>query len=116
MILDAFGTHFWHHSGIKIASKNQSKNHSDFGSILEGFWLPIEVHFGPILAPNIDQKSRSNFERKKDWMEEGVGGKGGAREDPISKEVKNIELELRLIDYDNVFYTPKQHLGGAAAD
>ena len=45
-----------------------------------------------------------------------VGARGGAQEDPISKEVKNIELELRLIDYDNVFYRPKQHLGGAAAD
>ena len=34
----------------------------------------------------------------------------------ISKEL-NISSEiLRLIDYDNVFYTPKQHLGGAAAD
>ena len=39
--------HFFDHVGIKIASKNRLKNQWDFGSILEGFWLPN----GPILGP-----------------------------------------------------------------
>ena len=62
MIFNGFGCHFGDHFGIKSASKNRSKNQSDFGSILEGFWLPIWLHFGPILAPKIDQKSRSIFD------------------------------------------------------
>ena len=64
MIFGAFGDHFGEPFGIKIASKTRSKNQSDFGSILEGFWLPIWLHFGAILAPKIDQKSESKFEGK----------------------------------------------------
>ena len=82
-ILDGFGSRFGHHFGIKIASKNRSKNRSDFGWNLEGFGLPIGVHFGSILASKIDQKSRSIFERKRDWTVEGVGGRGGAQEGPF---------------------------------
>ena len=44
--------------------------------------------------------------KKVDGLRDGVGGKGGAQEGPIITEVKNLELDLRLIDYDNVFYTP----------
>ena len=62
LIVPGFGSHSGDHVGIKIASKNRLKNQSNFGSILEGFWLPIWLHFGPILAPKIDQKSRSIFE------------------------------------------------------
>ena len=70
MILDGFWTHFGEHFGIKIASKNRWKNQSDFGSIFEGFGLPIWLHFGPILAPKIDQESKS----KKDRFLENVRG------------------------------------------
>ena len=59
MIFDGFGYHFGEHFGITIASKNQAKNQSKFGSILEGFWLPIWLHFRQMLAPRINQKSRS---------------------------------------------------------
>ena len=51
MIFDGLGDHFGDHFGIKIASKSRLKNQSDFGSILDGFWLPFWVHFGPILVP-----------------------------------------------------------------
>ena len=54
MIVDAFGDHFGEPFGIKIASKSRLKNESDFGWILDGFWLPFWAHFGPILAPKID--------------------------------------------------------------
>ena len=54
MILGGLRASFWDHFGIKIASKNQSKNRSDFEWILEGFWLPKLLHFGSILAPKID--------------------------------------------------------------
>ena len=84
MIFNGFGDHFGEHFGIKIASKTRSKNHTDFGLILDGFWLPISLHFGSMLAPKIDQKSRSNFVGKKgrttDW---GLGvrslGRGSGR-------------------------------------
>ena len=59
-----FRDRFWNHFGIKIASKNRSKNQSDLGSIFDGFWLPMWLHFGQILAPKIDQKSESKFEGK----------------------------------------------------
>ena len=61
MIFDAFGVHFGSPFGIKIASTNRPKKHTDFGSIFDGFWLPFWTHFGTILAPKIDQKSRSIF-------------------------------------------------------
>ena len=64
MILDGFGVHFGEPFGIKIASKSLTKMHTDFGSIFDGFWLPILIHFGPILVPKIDQKSESKFEEK----------------------------------------------------
>ena len=85
MILGGFGYHFGDHFGIKSASKNRSKNQSDFGSIFDGFWLPFWDHFGPILAPKIDQKSRSIFVGKRDglrndfvpdWGTENVSGEG----------------------------------------
>ena len=41
MILGSLWASFWDHFGIKIASKNRSKNQSDFGSISDGFWRPI---------------------------------------------------------------------------
>ena len=41
VIFGGFGTHFGYHFGIKIASTHRSKNRSDFGSILDGFWLPV---------------------------------------------------------------------------
>ena len=66
LISGSFRGHVGEHFGIKIASKNQAKNQSDFGSILEGCWLPIWVLFGPILAPRIDPKSRSIFIEKRD--------------------------------------------------
>ena len=59
MIFDGLGDHFGNHFGIKIASKSRLKNQSDFGSILDGFWLPFWAHVDPILVPKIDQKSRS---------------------------------------------------------
>ena len=59
MIFDGLGDHFGDHFGIKIASKSRLKNQSDFGSILDGFWLPFWAHFDSILVPKIDQKSRS---------------------------------------------------------
>ena len=65
MIFDGLGDHFGNHFGIRIASKSRSKNQSDFGSIFNGFWLPIWLHLGPIMAPKIDQKSRSIFVRKR---------------------------------------------------
>ena len=61
MIFDGLGDHFGSPFGIKIVSKSLLKNQSDFGSILDGFWLPIWLHFGPSLVPKIDQKSRSIF-------------------------------------------------------
>ena len=64
MIFDDFGMHFGEHFGINIASKNRSKKQADFGSILEGCWLPEEIHSGPILVPKIGQKSESKFEGK----------------------------------------------------
>ena len=109
MNFDGSGYRFGDHFGIKIASKNRSKNQSDFGSILEGFWLPIWLHFGPILAPKIDQKSRS----KKDRFLENVRGESGVpkvvqggpiyHRNPIDK---GIEM------YNSSFYTPSS----AAAD
>ena len=36
-----FGHHLGEYFGIKIASKNRSRNQSDFGSIFAGFWRPI---------------------------------------------------------------------------
>ena len=73
-ILDGFGCYFRDHFGIKVAFKNQSKNQSDFGSILEGFWPPNGIKFWSIFAPKIDQKSRSIFER----FFENPGGRVGA--------------------------------------
>ena len=64
MIFDGLGDHFGGQFGIKIASKSRLKNQSDFGSILDGFWLPFWAHFDPILVPKIDQKSRSEKARK----------------------------------------------------
>ena len=58
MIFGGFGSHVGEHFGIKIASKNGSKNQSDFGPILEGRWLPTVVHFESIWVPKIDRKSR----------------------------------------------------------
>ena len=68
MIFDCFEDHFGEPFGIKIASKTRSKNQSDFGSIFDGFWLPFWAHFGPILTPKIDQKSRSIFVGKRDGL------------------------------------------------
>ena len=62
MIFNAFGELFGEPFGIKIASRTRSKNQSDFGSILEGFWLPIWIHFGLIWAPKIDKKSDLIFD------------------------------------------------------
>ena len=69
--------------GTKIEPKSHRKFDEngvgifiDFGMIL----APIGVHFGPILAPKIDQKSRSIFEGKRGWTTEGSGGRGGAQE------------------------------------
>ena len=58
MIFDGLGDHFGNHFGIKIASKSRLKNQSDFGSILDGFWLPFWAHFRLILVPKIEQKLR----------------------------------------------------------
>ena len=41
-----FGEPFCDHFGIKIASKNRSKNQCDFGSIFERFWAHPGVHVG----------------------------------------------------------------------
>ena len=41
-----FGEPFCDHFGIKIASKNRSKNQYDFGSIFGWFWAPPGVHVG----------------------------------------------------------------------
>ena len=86
MIVDGFGEHFVEPFGIKIVSKTQSKNHTDFGPILEGFWLPIWFHFGPILAPKIDQKSRSIF----------VGKRHGLRIDFLGVRSPGAELREGL--------------------
>ena len=80
MIFDGFGDHFGEPFGIKIASKTRSKKHADFGSILDGFWLPIWRHFGPILAPKIDQKSRSIFDAILKRWRESPGSRAGLRE------------------------------------
>ena len=63
MIFNGFGDHFGEPFGIKIASKTRSKKHADLYSIFDGFWLPIWLHFGPMLAPKIDLKSRSKKDR-----------------------------------------------------
>ena len=76
---EPFGDHF----GIKIASKNRWKNRSDFGWILEGFRLPNGVKVGPILAPKIDQKSKSIFERFLENRGGRVGARGVASEGPF---------------------------------
>ena len=83
MIFDGLGDHFGDHFGIKIASKNRSKNQSDFGSILEGFWLPMWLHFGPILAPKIDQESSSKKDRFLELCGGSPGSRAGLREDLI---------------------------------
>ena len=111
-ILDGFGSHVGDHFGIKIASKNRSKNRSDFGWILEGFWLPNGVKVGPILAPKIDQKARSIFERFLKNRGDGSAAEAGLRRVLFFAQ-RLIYLD---IEYDSVFYTPKQHLEGAAAD
>ena len=69
----SFGSHFGEHFGTTNASKTRSKNQSDFGSIWEGFWLPIWINFETILAPKIDQKSRSIFDTilKSSWKSPG---------------------------------------------
>ena len=41
-----FGERFCDHFGIKIASKNRSKNQCDFGSIFGRFWAHPGVHVG----------------------------------------------------------------------
>ena len=41
-----FGEPFCDHFGIKIASKNRSKNQCDFGSIFGRFWVHPGVHVG----------------------------------------------------------------------
>ena len=64
MIFDGLGDHFGDHFGIKIASKSRLKIQADFGLILDGFWLPFWAHFGPILVPKSDQKSRSEKRTK----------------------------------------------------
>ena len=60
--------------GTILGSKSHPK--TDVGSILEGFWPPTRIHFGPILAPKIDRKSRSIFDAifKNLRGESGVGG------------------------------------------
>ena len=77
---EPFGAPFLHQYRIQ---KSIKKNHSDFGWILQGFWLSNGVKVGPILAPKINQKSRSIFERKRERMKEGSGGRGGAQEGPF---------------------------------
>ena len=64
MIFDGLGDHFGDHIGIKIAFKIRLKNQTDFASILDGFCLSFRAHFGSILVPKIDQKSRSEKGRK----------------------------------------------------
>ena len=94
MFFCGFGSHFGHNFGIKIASKNRSKNQSDFGSILVGCWHPNVVDFGSMLAPKIDQKSRSIFEGKRERMKEGSGGRGGAQEGPFFRAKNDIRQGL----------------------
>ena len=104
MIFDGFGSHFGKHFGIKIASNNRSKNQSDFGSILEGFFLPLWIHFGQILAPKIDQKSRSIFDMILNNLRGGSGGTGGAQGGPNYHRTWTKTLE-------SMFYTPREAPG-----
>ena len=69
-----FGTILRSKSNLKIDKQNQS----DFGLILEGF----RVQFGSMLAPKIDQKSRSIFEGKKSWIMGVTLGVQGYRRGP----------------------------------
>ena len=100
MILDGFGVHFGEPFGIKIASKTWSKNQTDFLSIFDGFWLPIWLHFGPILAPKIDQKSRSIFVWKRGWISDpsfGVRSPGaGSGEGPKDQQDTDIYRSVHL--------------------
>ena len=61
---------------------------------MEGFWLPKWVDFWSILGSKINKKSRSVFEGKRERMEEGVGGKGGAHEGPFFRAKIDIDLEI----------------------
>ena len=45
-----FGEPFCIHFGIKIASKNRSKNQCDFGSIFGRFWAILGSMWGPLRA------------------------------------------------------------------
>ena len=94
MIFDAFGDHFGEAFGIKIASKTRSKKHADFGSIFYGFWLPFWAHFGPILAPKIDQKSRSIFVGKRDGLRNDFLGDRGTKN--VSGEGPKDQQDIRL--------------------
>jgi len=61
---------FGHHFGTKVASKKRSENRIDLRWILERFLLPDGIKLEPILAPKIDQKSRSIFEGKRERMKD----------------------------------------------